>query len=292
MMPARPGLHQQEHSMPLPHQQAAIDAATGRRRERLIEAAALLDRIRAENPGVENVHDFPAEVRDAVVQAVRALKPRTRFGFRELVVIAFLAIALGAQWLKPVRMFRCAPQAPGLAQCLVADRMLGVVRRRDQVVSGIASSNAKSAEISAARDRDGQMTATAKRVEEIALYAADGTNLWSASEESPIGASLEQVDADVKAIVAGERKHPALRIQAFWPVLLLSTVFLLFSLNPLIEWVGAVLRDWEVIPYGVYRIVFLWGGFLLTLALGAAAWALVLLGSDPPALVARLVGLD
>ena len=207
-------------------------------------------------------------------------------------MIAFLAIALGAQWLKPVRMFRCAPQAPGLAQCLVADRMLGVVRRRDQVVSGIASSNAKSSEISLGRDRQGQVTSTATRVEEIALYAADGTNLWSVSEENLIGASLEQVDADVKAIVAGERKRPALRIQAFWPVLLLSTFFLLFSLNPLIEWVGAVLRDWDVIPYGVYRIAFLWGGFLLTLALSTVGWILVLLGSDPPALMARLVGLD
>jgi hypothetical protein len=292
MIPAKTAFIGRSTPIPLPHEQAAIDAADGRRREKLIEAAALLDRIRAENPGVEYVHDFPADVKDAVLQAVRALRPRTRFGFRELVVIAFLAISLGAQWLKPVRMFRCAPQAPGLAQCLVADRMLGVVRRRDQVVSGIASSNAKSAEISLERDRQGQITSTATRAEEIALYAADGTNLWSASEESLIGASLEQVDADVKAIVAGERKRPALRIQAFWPVLLLSTFLLLFSLNPLIEWVGAVLRDWDVIPYGVYRIAFLWGGFLLTLALSTVGWILVLLGSDPPALMARLVGLD
>ena len=49
--------------MPLPHEKAAIDAATGARKEKLIEAAQVLDRLRAEYPGDQDATTLPADVR-------------------------------------------------------------------------------------------------------------------------------------------------------------------------------------------------------------------------------------
>jgi hypothetical protein len=279
-------------SVPLPDEQAAIDAAAGPRRRRLIEAAAVLDRLRAENPGVEYVTGFPPEVRGALRQAVLAFRYARGVGFRELLLAAFLAVGLGALWLKPVRLFLCAPQAAGLAQCVVADRMLAVFPRGDQAVAGIAKTEVKqSLTSSTTKDKLGRTSTYTADVEELILTDAGGRRLWSASEDNLIGASLTQVGADIDAIVSGQRKGPVLRIQAFWPVLLMGGAFVLMSFGPLVSQLFLALRDRGLVPQRPYTRFFAWGGFWLSLALCIWALAVVLLGSNPPALVARLAGL-
>jgi hypothetical protein len=116
-------------------------AAVGSRRDRLVKAAAILDRVLAEHPGTDNLLDLPDELRDAAVEAAHAFQPAAGFGFREVLLLLFLGIGLSTQWFWPVRLFRCAPQASGLAQCVVADRMFGVFPRADRVVAGIADTH-------------------------------------------------------------------------------------------------------------------------------------------------------
>ena len=83
--------------MPLPQEQAAIDVAVGSRRDRLVKAAAILDR-------------------DPAIGALYAFRPPTGFGFHGVALLLFLGLCVSAQWFKPVRVFRCAPQGSGLAQ--------------------------------------------------------------------------------------------------------------------------------------------------------------------------------
>jgi len=278
--------------VPLPREQDAIDAAVGSRRDRLVKAAAILDRVRTEHAGTDNIQDLPAELRDAVVEAVHAFRPAAGFGFREVALLLFLGIGVGAQWLKPVRMFRCAPQASGLAQCAVADRMFGVVPRADRVVAGIAKTKVEySVKGGVTRESDGRTTTWTTDVEKLSLFGPDDRELWSASEDHVIGASPAELGADINAIASGARNEPVVRIQAFWPVLFFSSFCVVFVFGPIVSHIGKALRDRGLIPQAMYRLVFKWSGLLLSLALCGLAWGLALLGSDPPALVARLVGL-
>ena len=278
--------------MPLPQQQAAIDAAVGSRRDRLVKAAAILDRVRAEHPGTDNFNDLPPELRDAAVEALYAFRPPTGFGGSGVALLLFLGLCVSAQWFKPVRMFRCAPQASGLAQCVVADRMFGMVPRADRVVAGIAKTDVESSvEGGETRESNGRTTTWSTPVEKLSLFDPDDRELWSASEDYWIGASPAEVGADIRALTSGARHEPVVRIQAYWPALFFSSLGVMLFFRALVSQIGMALRDRGLIRQATYRRAFFWGGLLLSLALCALEWGLALLGRDPPALVVRLVGL-
>jgi hypothetical protein len=277
--------------MPLPHEQVAIDAASGRRRNRLIAAAAVLDRMRAEHPGVDDFRDLPPGMRNAVRPALRAFRPAAGFGLHELGIAAFLAVGLIAAWVKPVRVFRCAPQAAGLAQCLVSERVFGVFPVREQAVAGIAKAQTSSYDVTSESQEDGRTTTSTTRLEELVLLDASENRLWSAAEQRMLGASAEQLGTDLTAVVSGQRTGPLLRIQVCWPVLLITCFFVLISFGPLVSQIGLALHDRGLIPYGMHRWIFGRGAFLLSVALCSVPWGMALLGSDPPALLVRLVGL-
>ena len=276
--------------MPLPQQQAAIDAAVGSRRDRLVKAAAILDRVRAEHPGTDNFNDLPPELRDPAIGGalrVPASHPlRLRSG---VALLLCLGLCVSAQWFKPVRMFRCAPQASGLAQCVVADRIFGVVPRADRLVAGIAKTDVESSvEGGETHESNGRTTP----VEKLSLFDPDDRELWSsASQDYWIGASPAEVGADIQAITSGARHEPVVRIQAFWPALFFSSLGVMLFFRALVSQIGMALRDRGLIRQATYRRAFFWGGLLLSLALCALEWGVALLGRDPPALVVRLVGL-
>ena len=275
--------------MPLPQEQAAIDAAVGSRRDRLVKAAAILDRVRAEHPGLDNYNDLPDELRDPAIEALYAFRPATRFGFHGVALLLCLGLCVSAQWFKPVRVFRCAPQGSGLAQCVVADRIFGVVPRADRLVAGIAKTDVESStEGGVTNEATGRTTP----VEKLSLLDAEGRELWSsASLDYWIGEPPAEVGADIQAITSGARHEPVVRIQAFWPALLASSLGVMLFFRALVSLIGMALRDRGLIGQAMYRRAFFWGGLLLSLALCALEWGVALLGSDPPALVVGLVGL-
>jgi hypothetical protein len=144
--------------MPLPHEQAAIERAQGRHRERLAEAAAVLDQLRATYPGVD-MQQLPPDVRRDAFQALRAFHPSMRaFGIAELMLLLMLTVALALMWFKPVRVFRCESQGTGLARCVVTERLFGLVPLRQSTVLGIAdASTSQSSSTNQSRDSDGAL---------------------------------------------------------------------------------------------------------------------------------------
>jgi hypothetical protein len=80
-----------------------------------------------------------------------------------------------------------------------------------------------------------------------------------------------------------------LRVQAIWPVLLAGTLFMTVAASPLGSKLGMELRNRGLIPEAVYRAVFYWGTLLVPLLLSGAAWLVVLLGKDPPGILAAVL---
>jgi hypothetical protein len=278
--------------VPLPEQQAAIDAAAGSRRDRLVKAAAILDRVLAEHPGTDDLSELPDELRDAAVEAAHAFQPAAGYGFSEVLLLVLLGACLSGQWFRPMRIVRCDVQAPGLAQCVVADRLFGVFPRADRVVAGIASTDiAYSVEGGQTQESNGHTTTWTAGVQNLSLLDPDGRVLWSASEDYWLGPSPGELGADIRDLASGSRHGPVLRIQTYWPTLFLSSFGVVFFFGPLVVKTGQALRDRGLIRQATYRRAFKWSGLLLSLALCTLAWGLALLGSDPPAFVGRLVGL-
>jgi len=276
--------------MPLPHEQAAIERAQGRQRERLEEAAALLDQLRATYPGAD-MQQLPSDVRADALRALRAFHPAMRpFGIAELALLLMLTVALALMWFKPVRVFRCEAQGTGLARCVVAERLFGLVPLRQRTVEGIAdASTSQRSTTNEARDSDGVTRTTTTHIAELSFTSADGRPLWSGSESHLIGARFEQIGADVKELTSQAPSGRIVRVQAIWPVLLAGTLFLTVAASPLGTKLGLELRNRGLIPQAVYTAVFYWGTLLVPLLLSGAAWLLVLLGKDPPGIVAALL---
>ncbi len=263
--------------MPLPHEQAAIDRAQGSKRERLVEAAAVLDGVRAAHPGVEDLQQLPPDVRKAALQALRAFRPAGAVvGIPELVVLLLLAAGLALTWFKPVRAFRCAAQGGGLARCTVSERAL----------AGIAKASASHHTTTGETREGGRTHRVTTLVSDLSLLDAEGRVLWSASESHLIGASLEQVGAEVEQLAAGELSGEVLRVQAVWPALLFASLFVTIATSGLWSKLGLELRNRGWIPQLVLQAVFYWGGLLVPVVLYGAAWVLALLGKDPPAALA------
>ncbi len=278
--------------MPLPHEQAAIERASGRQRQRLADAAALLDRVRAEHPGLEDPRQLPAHLRSDVLSALAAFRPRRGFGVPQAALLLVLAAGLAGIWFKPLRVFRCAQSAPGRAECLVTERVLGLLPVRQQTVRGIATAEAGSHVTSSeSREDKGRTRTVTTRVEELAFKDPEGGVLWSASESHLIGASLETLAVDVAAL-ASEPDAPALvRVNAVWPVLLLGTLFVTIAASALASELGVWLRDRGLIPQALYMLAFYWGALLVPVALFGFAWLLAFLGGGPPAALVGALGL-
>jgi hypothetical protein len=128
-------------------------------------------------------------------------------------------------------------------------------------------------------------------VEKLSLLDPDGRELWSATEDYWIGASPEEVGADIGALASGARNEPVVRFQAYWPGLFFSSLGVMLFFRALVTQMGMALRDRGLIRQATYRRAFAWGGLLLSLALCGLEWGVALLGRDPPALLVRLVGL-
>ena len=277
--------------MPLPHERAAIDRAQGKKRARLEEAAAVLDRVRASHPGVDNLQQLPAEVRAEALRALREFHPgMAAFGLAEAAMLLMLAVALGLMWFKPVRVFRCEAQGAGLARCVVTERMFGLIPVRQTSVDGIAStSTSQRSSTSESRDDDGVTRTRTTRISELTFAGADGGELWSASESHLLGARLEQIATEVDELKSGEKAGRIVRVQGIWPVLLASSLFLTFTMSPLGSKLGLELRNRGVIPESAYKALFYWGTLFFPLLLSGIAWGLVLLGKNPPAALAALL---
>jgi hypothetical protein len=254
---------------------------------RLVEAAAVLDGVRAAHPGVNDLQQLPPEVRGAAQQALRAFRPAgSVFGVPELALLLMLAVGAALTWFKPVRAFRCAGQGGGLARCVVSERLFGLWPVRARSLAGIAkASTSHHTTTSESRDQDGPPKTVTTRVDELALLDGDGRELWSASESHVIGASLEQVGTELEQLAAGELAGEVVRVQAVWPALLAASLFVTIAVSALWSKLGLELRNRGFIPQLALQAVFYWGGLLVPALLYGAAWVLALLGKDPPAAV-------
>jgi hypothetical protein len=276
--------------MPMAHEQAAIDRARGRRRERLIKAAALLDRVRAENPGVENIPDFPAEVRPAVRDAARAFRYDSRFGFSEVVLVLLLGAAVGGAYVMPVRAFRCEPQGEGLARCTVSERVFGLFPRDRRTIGGIAKADSSSSTHTAeTHEGNGRISTSRISEESLSLFDARDQVLWSATEQRLLGASFAQLEQDIDALRSGAATQPLVRIQVCWPILMVTSLFTIAFFNTLFRHIGLALRDHELIGASLYELVFPRLGLLLPLLVCSFAWLAAFLGNDPPAFISALL---
>jgi len=278
--------------MPRPHEQAAIDRASGPHKQRLSDAATLLDRVRAEYPASDDPLRLPEHVRSDILAALRAFRGGRSFGVPQLVLMLLLAVGLAASWLKPLRAFRCSAQGQGRAQCVVAERLLGVFPLREQVLEGIAGTQSGAhTTTSESRDDQGRTRTLTTRVDELAFKDAAGRVLWSSEESHLIGAAQQQLATEVAALAAGERSDVIVRVQAVWVVLLLGTLFCLIGVSSLGTELGLLLRDRGLIPQSVHVAVFHWGAFVVPLLLFGLAWALAGLGADPPAALVSVLRL-
>jgi hypothetical protein len=277
--------------MPLPHEQAAIDRARGRSRERLEEAAAVLDQVRATHPGVDDLQQLPPDVRREALRALRAFRPAgSNFGTPELALLLLLGVGLALTWFKPLRIFRCERQGAGLARCAVRERIFGLVPKAERSIDGIASASTRQrATTSQSLDSDGQTRTTTTRISELTFAGADGGALWSASESHLIGASFEQVGSEVEELASGASAGPVVRVHALWPVLLAGSLFVTMASSALGSKLGLELRDRGVLPEAGYKVVFYWGTLLMPALLYGFAWLAALLGANPPAVLAALL---
>jgi hypothetical protein len=276
--------------MPLPHEQAAIDRAQGKKRERLSEAAAVLDRVRAQHPGVNDLQQLPPDVRNEALRALAEFRPGgSAFGTPELALLLLLVVGLGLTWFKPVRAFRCATQGGGLARCAISERLFGLIPVRTQDVPDIAKASTSHRTTTSESREGGRTRTTTTHIYDLSFVDAQGRELWSASESHLLGASLDQVGANVEQVASGELSGEIARVQAVWPALLAGTLFVTIAASALGSKLGLELRNRGSIPQALYQFVFYWGTLLVPVALYGAAWVLALLGKDPPAFLLPLL---
>lgn len=275
--------------MPMPHEQAAIDRASGPERQRLADAASVLDRVRAEYPGASDPQKLPEHVRADALNALRTFRPRRGFGLQAMLLLV-LAVGLFLLWFKPLRVFRCASQGSERAACVVSERLLGLLPLGQQTVAGIAQAESgEHTSSSESRDDKGRTRTVTTRVEELAFKDQAGRVLWSGEESHLLGATPEQLASELNELIAGEAKGPLVRVQGIWPVLLIGTLFVTIALSALASELGLLLRDRGLIPQTVYMAVFYWGALIVPVLLFGLAWAVALLGAQPPeALVSAL----
>ncbi len=279
--------------MPLPHERAAIEAARGDRKEKLIRAAAVLDRVRAEHPGTSDPHGLPPEVRREALDALEAFRARgSRFGVPEIAALLMLAAGLGVLALRPHRVFQCEALEPGLASCRITDRLFGIVTLREETVAGIASADTDSrTHTEQTSGEDGRTRTSTTRTDELVLLDAEQEPLWSVAESRLLGASMADLAADVGELAAGELEGPFARVHASWPVLLAGTVFFTLGASAALSSLGLFLRDRGVVSPAINRVVFYWGPLVAALLLSVAGWATALLGDAPPAWLIAAMGL-
>src|SRR5262245_60278614 len=160
--------------MPLPHEQAAIDRAKGRQRERLAEAAAVLDGVRAAHPGVNDLQQLPPEVRSAALQALRAFRPAGAvFGVPEVALLLMLTVGAALTWFKPVRAFRCAGQGGGVVGSADSARLCGLWPLSERALAGIARASTSHHTTTSESQEGAQTRTVTTRVSELTLLDAD-----------------------------------------------------------------------------------------------------------------------
>lgn len=279
--------------MPLPHERAAIEAARGDRKEKLIQAAAVLDRVRAEYPAISDPHGLPPEVRHEALGALAAFRARgARFGVPEIAALLMLAAGLGVLALRPHRVFQCEALEPGRASCRITERVFGILTLREETVAGIAAANTESrAHTEQTRGDDGRTRTSTTRTDELVFLDAEQEPLWSAAESRLVGASMADLAADVSELASGELEGPFARVHASWPVLLAGTLFFTFGASAASSSLGLFLRDRGVVSPAMNRVVFYWGPFFAALVLSGAGWAAALFGNAPPAWLVAAMGL-
>ncbi len=279
--------------MPLPHERAAIEAARGERKEKLIQAAAVLDRVRAEHPAASDPHSLPPEVRHEALKALEAFRGGgSRFGVPEVAALLMLLVGVGVLVLKPHRVFQCEAAEPGLASCRIADRVLGIATLREETVAGIASADTDSrTHTEQTRDDDGRTRTSTTRTDELVFLGAEQEPLWSAAESRLLGASMADLAVDVSELASGELEGPVARAHAPWPVLLAGTLFFMIGASATGSALGLWLRDRGVISPAIYRAAFYWGPFVVPFLLCVAGWAIAFLGNAPPAWLGAAMGL-
>ena len=127
-----------------PQEEALLQRVEGQRREELRQAFETLARIRQEHPGIDDPQQLPPAARAEALRALSAMRRVVDGGGSTLITIVawvLLIVASGLLWLKPMALYRCAPQSEGLAQCVVSDRILGVVPLRSRSIQGIAAAS-------------------------------------------------------------------------------------------------------------------------------------------------------
>jgi hypothetical protein len=211
---------------------------------------------------------------------------RRRFEATDLVSLLIVGVSAGLLWLKPATVYRCAPQAPGLARCEISERLLGLVPLRSRAFEGIARVTfGEHTQQSTSLDSQGRTRTTSTDVEELALLDAQARVLWRRSESHLLGASLADLAGELELLVSGESAEPFARWHQPWPVLLITSLFLLLGASHLATRLGLVLIQAGWLPAGAHAIVY-WGPTLALLLLLGAAWGVAWVGADPPAWLA------
>lgn len=199
-------------------------------------------------------------------------------------------VAAAVLWWQPLRVYRCGAQGAGLAQCVVADRWLGLVPVRERGITGIAQA-LYGAHVERTKQSQGGTesapTGGAPReilttVEQMSLLDDRQRVLWSASESHLVGASLSALAVDIEALCSGEESSPWVRWYAPWPPWLLGCLFALIGASHLSARVGLGLISRGLLPRSLYQAVY-WGPTLVALALLAGVWLIALAGGSPPA---------
>jgi hypothetical protein len=213
------------------------------------------------------------------------------------VSLGLLVLALALFSWQPLRVYRCEPQGggdPKLAQCVIADRWLGIVPLRRQRIAGIAEAvYGAHVERSETRGTETALSGTTSRevlttVEELTLLDARAEPLWSASESHTVGASLEAIAGDVQSLLAEGSASPWVRWYVPWPPWLLGCLFALIATSHLCTRVGLFLLSRSLVPRSLEGALY-WGPTLVTLALFATVWGLAFFGGGPPRWLAAVV---
>ena len=215
----------------------------------------------------------------------------------DFVSLALVVLALALFSLQPLRVYRCGPQGasdPRLAQCVIADRWLGIVPLRERRLAGIAEAvYGAHVERSETRGTESAPSGTAPHevlttVEELTLLDARAEPVWSASASHTAGVSLQAIAADVESLLAGGNATPWVRWYVAWPPWLLGCLFALLGASHLSARAGLLLLARGLAPRSFERVLY-WGPTLFVLALFAVVWGIALFGGGPPRWLAALV---
>jgi len=280
--------------MPLPHERAAIEAASGARRAELEQAAAVLDRVRTEHGPDGTVDALPADLQPAVRKALQAFRPsRALIGLPELLLLALLAAGGAVSWLMPVQLIGCRrTSTAGQVECVVSDQVFGIVPYRWRTFGGVAGTQSDAGRVTEqSTDSKGHTSTSLVRVAGLALLDGHGDELWRTVVRRPIGLELTELGRQIDELLEGARRLPVLGLSASWVTLLVQTVFMLLGVSSLASAVGLALRDRGWIPHGVYRVVFYWGAFAVPAVGLGLAWVLALIGGQLPDALLGALGL-